>query len=44
MYLIKTNTQWSIQQSEFCMKCYKTKHSRMIFHLLKYYRNQNLQL
>ena len=28
---------------EFCMKCYKLKDFRMVFHLLKYYQDQNLQ-
>ena len=28
----------ALDQSNVCKKCYKSKYSRMVFHLLKYYQ------
>ena len=33
-----------LHQSNFYMKSYQSKYFRVMFHLLKYYQNQNLQI
>ena len=39
-----TNHAKVLLQSKFCLKYHKSKYSLMIFYLMKYYHNQNLQI